>query len=268
MINVEATISISEQCRLLGIARSTYYYEPCGESEENLTIMKRIDELYLDNPAWGSRQMRNRLKLEGKNVNRKRIQRLMRLMGIEALYPKRNLSRPHPDHKVYPYLLRGLDIERPNKVWCSDITYIRLKHGFAYLVAILDWHSRKVLSWELSNTIDANFCVTALERALREYGKPEIFNTDQGSQFTSEMFTERLSGNGVRISMDGKGRALDNVVVERFWRSLKYEEVYLKDYNTMMECREEIGGYIRKYNSFRPHSSIGGITPDMVYHAA
>jgi len=268
MIRPEASVSISEQCRILRVSRSTYYYKPQGESEENLAIMQRIDELYMDNPAWGSRLMRDRLNLEGKRVNRKRIQRLMRLMGIEALYPKRNLSRSHPGHKVYPYLLRGLDIDKPNKVWCTDITYIRLRHGFAYLVAVLDWHSRKVLSWELSNTMDAHFCVAALERAMDEYGRPEIFNTDQGSQFTSEMFTEKLNDNHIRISMDGKGRALDNVVVERFWRSLKYEEVYLKEYNSMKECREGIAAYIRKYNSFRPHSSIGGVTPDMVYHAA
>jgi len=230
--------------------------------------MKRIDELYLDNPAWGSRQMRNRLRLEGKRVNRKRIQRLMRLMGIEALYPKHNLSRPHPDHKVYPYLLRGLDINRSDIVWCSDITFIRLRHGFVYLVAILDWYSRKVLSWELSNTIDTHFCVSALDAAMRRYGKPEIFNTDQGSQFTSETFTGKLLAANIRISMDGKGRALDNVVVERFWRSLKYEEVYLKEYNDVKECREGIARYIEKYNSFRPHSSVGGITPDMAYRAA
>ena len=268
MIRSGSQLSISEQCRLMGIARSTYYYKPRGESEENLEIMKRIDELYMDNPTWGSRQMRDRLNLEGKRVNRKRIQRLMRLMGIEALYPKRNLSRPHPDHKVYPYLLRGLAIDKPNLVWCADITYIRLRHGFAYLVAIMDWYSRKVLSWELSNTMDAHFCVSALERAMYEYGRPEIFNTDQGSQFTSEMFTGILKENNISISMDGKGRALDNVVVERFWRSLKYDEIYLKDYNNMQECREGIATYIRKYNNFRPHSSLGGVTPDMVYHAA
>lgn len=268
MISPEAPVSISEQCRLLRVSRSGYYYEAQGESEENLAIMKRIDELYMDNPAWGSRQMRDRLRLEGNKVNRKRIQRLMRIMVIEALYPKKNLSRPHPDHKVYPYLLRGLDINRPDMVWCADITYIRLRHGFAYLVAVLDWHSRKVLSWELSNTMDVHFCVSALDKAIERFGKPEIFNTDQGSQFTSEKFTDILNDNKIRISMDGKGRALDNVIIERFWRSLKYEEVFLKEYSNMIECREGIADYIRKYNSFRPHSSIGGITPDMVYHAA
>jgi putative transposase len=189
-------------------------------------------------------------------------------MGIEALYPKRNLSRPHPEHKVYPYLLRGMDIDKPNKVWCADITYIRLKHGFVYLVAILDWYLRKVLSWELSNTMDDWFCVSALESAIRHYGKPEIFNTDQGSQFTGKDFTDVLKSHEIKISMDGKGRALDNVIIERFWRSLKYEEVYLKEYESMMECREGIDRYIRKYNSFRPHSSVGRITPDMAYYAA
>jgi putative transposase len=212
--------------------------------------------------------MRNRLRLEGHKVNRKRIQRLMRVMGIEALYPKRNLSRPHPEHKVYPYLLRGMDIDKPNKVWCADITYIRLKHGFVYLVAILDWYSRKVLSWELSNTMDDWFCVSALESAIRHYGKPEIFNTDQGSQFTGKDFTNVLKLYEIKISMDGKGRALDNVIIERFWRSLKYEEVYLKEYENMAECREGIDHYIRKYNSFRPHSSVGRMTPDMAYYAA
>jgi putative transposase len=231
--------------------------------------MKRIDELYMDNPTWGSRQMRNRLRLEfpKRRINRKRIQRLMRLMGIETLYPKRNLSRRHPDHKVYPYLLRGLDINRPNMVWCADITYIRLKHGFVYLVAILDWYSRKVLSWELSNTLDAHFCVSALKDALDRYGKPEIFNTDQGAQFTCENFISELQSEEIKISMDGKGRALDNVVVERFWRTLKYDEVYLKDYNDMKECQNCLADYIDKYNTFRPHSSLGGVTPNMSYAA-
>jgi putative transposase len=265
---VDETMSISDQCRILGVSRSGYYYEPVGESEENLALMRRIDELYMDNPSWGSRQMRNRLRLEGHKLNRKRIQRLMRLMGIEALYPKKNLSRPHPGHKVYPYLLRGLAIDKPDRVWCADITYIRLKHGFVYLVAVMDWYSRKVLSWELSNTMDEWFCVNALETAIRQFGKPEIFNTDQGSQFTGHAFTGVLQDADVRISMDGKGRALDNVVIERFWRSLKYEEVYLKEYESMTECREGIANYIRKYNSFRPHSSVGMVTPDMAYQAA
>ena len=230
--------------------------------------MRLIDKLYTDNPAWGSRQMRNRLRLDGHRVNRKRVQRLMRLMGIEALYPKKNLSRPHPEHRVHPYLLRGLVIDRPNQVWCTDITYIRLRHGFVYLVAVMDWFSRKILSWELSNTMDEWFCVNALESAMRRFGKPEIFNTDQGSQFTGHAFTGVLQRSNVRISMDGKGRAHDNIVIERFWRSLKYEEVYLKEYDSMTECRKGIADYIAKYNSFRPHSSVGLVTPDMAYHAA
>lgn len=265
---MNADVSISEQCRILGVSRSGYYYEPRGESKENLAIMRRIDELYTDNPSWGSRQMRNRMRLEGHKVNRKRIQRLMRLMGVEALYPKKNLSRPHSGHKVYPYLLRGIDIKHPNQVWCADITYIRLRHGFVYLVAVMDWYSRKVLSWELSNTMDEWFCVQALETALRQFGKPDIFNTDQGSQFTGLAFTGVLNEAKIRISMDGKGRALDNVIVERFWRSLKYEEVYLKEYESMVECRKGIADYILKYNSFRPHSTVGNVTPDMVYDAA
>jgi putative transposase len=232
--------------------------------------MHRIDELYLDNPTWGSREMRDRLRLEhpDRRINRKRIQRLMHLMGIEALYPKKNLSKKNPDHKVYPYLLRGLDINRSDLVWCTDITYIRLQHGFVYLVAILDWHSRKVLSWRLSNTLDAHFCIDALDEAFRKYGKPDIFNTDQGSQFTSAAFVGKLEKNEIKVSMDGKGRCLDNVVVERFWRTLKQDEVYLKDYKNMKECQSGIDGFIQKYNSFRPHSSLGGITPDMAYNKA
>jgi putative transposase len=261
------TICISEQCRLLGVSRSSYYYEPTAETEENLEIMRRMDEIYMDHPSWGSRKMRDRLTLEGKTVNRKRIQRLMRLMGIEAIYPKKNLSKPNLEHKVYPYLLRGLTIDRPNQVWCTDITYIRLQHGFVYLVAVLDWYSRKVLSWSISTTLDSHFCIDALDEALRHYGKPDIFNTDQGSQFTSKAFTDRLSTEGIRISMDGKGRASDNIIVERFWRSLKYEEVYLKEYESVVECRKSVQWYIDKYNNFRPHASLDGHTPSMAYAA-
>ena len=264
---MNSDISITEQCRLLEISRSAYYYVPKNESKENIEYMHRIDELFLEFPTWGCRSMRDRLRLEypDRKINRKRIQRLMRIMGIEPIYPKKKLSRSNPEHKKYPYLLRGLTIDKPNMVWCTDITYIRLKHGHVYLVAVLDWYSRKVLSWELSNTLDTHFCVSALKKALALYGKPEIFNTDQGSQFTSEMFTSVLKENNIRISMDGKGRALDNVVVERFWRTLKYDEVYLKDYNNLIECRKGIGNYIDKYNDFRTHSSVGGITPNMAY---
>jgi putative transposase len=262
-----AEISISEQCRTLNISRSLYYYEPVGETDENITIMRRIDELYTDNPAWGSRKMRDRLILEGNKVNRKRIQRLMRLMGIEAIYPKKNLSRSNPEHRIYPYLLRNMSIDCPNQVWCTDITYIRLQHGFVYLVAILDWYSRKVLSWELSTALDSHFCISALEKAMYHYGKPEIFNTDQGCQFTSDTFTEKLLSAGIRISMDGKGRASDNIIIERFWRSLKYEEVYLKEYESVIECRENVRVYMDKYNNFRPHASLDGLTPSMTYAA-
>ena len=260
-------LSISEQCRLLAISRSSYYYEPTGESAVNLAIMRRIDELYTDSPSWGSRKMRDRLILDGKKVNRKRIQRLMRLMGIETLYPKKRLSTPHPEHRIYPYLLKGLVIDRPNQVWCTDITYIRLRHGFVYLVAVLDWYSRKVLSWELSTTLDSHFCLSALDDAIRRFGTPEIFNTDQGCQFTSEAFVGKLESAGIRVSMDGKGRATDNIIVERFWRSLKYDEVYLKEYDSVIECRENLRRYIDKYNNFRPHESLGGYTPSMAYAA-
>jgi putative transposase len=255
---------------LLEVSRSSYYYVPKEESPENQEYMRRIDELYTDNPTWGSRQMCNRLRLEYKDrgINRKRIQRLMQLMGIEAIYPKKKLSKRIPEHKVYPYLLKNLTIDHPNMVWCTDITYIRLHHGFVYLVAVLDWYSRKVLTWRLSNTMDSNFCVDALQEAFDKYGKPEIFNTDQGSQFTSNDFIKELSSRDIKISMDGKGRCLDNIVVERFWRTLKYDEVYLKDYNDMKECWKNISSFIVKYNSFRPHSTLDGVTPDMAYNVA
>lgn len=260
-------LSISEQCRLLKISRSNYYYHPKGVSEKNLEIMEQIDRIYIDNPAWGSRKIRDRLILDGYAVNRKRIQRLMHIMGIVAIYPKKNLSKASQEHRVYPYLLRNVRIDRCNQVWSTDITYIPLKHGFIYLAAVIDWHSRKVLSWEMSNTLDANFCVVALEKAITQYGKPEIFNTDQGCQFTSEAFVGRLQHYEIKISMDGKGRATDNIFIERFWRSLKYEEVYLKEYESVAECRNSISSYIERYNSYRPHASLGGITPDMAYAA-
>jgi putative transposase len=265
MINPEKAVSVSEQCRLLEVPRSSYYRVPTGESPRNLAIMNRIDELYTADPTWGSRKLRDRLRLEGYAVNRKRIQRLMRLMGLEVIYPKRVTTRPAPGAKVYPYLLRDLPITRANQVWCTDITYIRLAHGFVYLVAVLDWYSRKVLSWRLSISPDQYFAIDALEEALRRYDAPEIFNTDQGCQFTCPNFLRPLQEAGVRVSMDGKGRALDNVVVERFWRSLKYEEVYLKDYPDLPEARRHIGAYIARYNGFRPHQSLGGRTPDALY---
>jgi putative transposase len=265
MIEAEGELPVGEQCRLLGVARYTYYRHHGGENERNLSLMRRIDELYTTDPTWGSRKMRDRMRIEGYWVNRKRIQRLMQLMGLQVIYPKRHLSRPLAGAKVYPYLLRDMTIAKPNQVWCADITYIRLAHGFVYLVAILDWYSRKVLSWELSITADQYFVVHALEEARRRYGDPLVFNTDQGSQFTCPGFLDPLIAAGVRISMDGKGRALDNVAVERFWRSLKYEEVYLKDYIDLIEARREIGSYINRYNEFRPHQSLAGRTPDMAY---
>lgn len=258
-------IPISEQCKLLGLAKSSYYYKSIGESPFNLMLMNRIDKLHIDFPAWGSRKIRDRLRLDGFKVNRKWIQRLMKLMGITAIYQKPNLSRRNQEHKIYPYLLRNMNIDSPNKVWCTDITYIRLHHGFVYLVAVMDWYSKTILSWELSNTIDSYFCVSALNKAFDKYGKPEICNTDQGSQFTSERFTKELKDRKIRISMDGKGRALDNVAIERFWRTLKYEEVYLKDYMSMSEAKENIGRFIELYNSYRPHDSLNGRPPLEVY---
>jgi len=259
-------LSVAEQCRLLGLSRSTFYYEAMGEREENLALMSRIDELHTENITWGSRMLRDRLRLEGWKVSRKRIQRLMRLMELQVVYSKPKLTRPHPTHPVYPYLLRGLTIDRPNQVWCADITFIRLRHGFVYLVAIMDWYSKRVLTWQLSNTADRHFCVAALERALRRHKKPEIFNTDQGAQFTSPDFTGVLKDAEVRISMDAKGRALDNIAIERFWRTLKQDEVYLRDYESLAEARHYIGEFIRRYNEERPHSSIGGQTPLAVYY--
>ncbi len=259
-------VSICEQCKDLGIPRSSYYYQAKGESELNLELMDLIDRLHMDFPSWGSRKIRDRLRLDGYKVNRKRIRRLMSLMGITAIYQKPNLSRPNKAHKIYPYLLRKMNIDRPDLVWCTDITYIRLHRGFVYLVAILDWHSKTVLSWELSNTLDSHFCVSALNTAFDRYGKPQIFNTDQGTQFTSNKFIEQLADRDIKISMDGKGRALDNVAIERFWRTLKYEEVYLKDYMSMKEARENIGWFIQLYNSYRPHDSLQGVPPMEVYN--
>ena len=222
-------LSITQQCQLLDLPRSTYYHAGVGESHENLQLMRLIDEQYLHTPFYGSRGMTQWLIRQGHDVNRKRVQRLMRVMGLEAIYPRRRTSEPCPEHRIYPYLLRNLAIERPDQVWSADITYVPLTRGFMYLVAVLDWHSRYVLSWELSNTLDSGFCLAALEAALANR-QPEIFNTDQGAQFTSQAFTSRLAGAGIAISMDGKGRCLDNVFVERLWRTVKYEELYLRCY--------------------------------------
>jgi putative transposase len=266
MINPEhPKLSVVRQCELVGLARSSWYYEPAPESAENLALKALIDRIFTDAPYYGSRKMAEMLRRQGHPVNRKRVQRLMREMGLEAIWQKPNTSKPHPEHRIYPYLLRGLTIDRPNFVWCADVTYIPMPKGFLYLVAIMDWHSRKVLAWRLSNTMMADFCVEALEDALAHYGRPEIFNTDQGSQFTGFDFTDTLIKAGVRISMDGKGRFMDNIFVERLWRSLKYECVYLHAFATGGEARLGIGRWIDSYNVRRPHQALAYKTPDEVY---
>jgi len=266
MIDAEhADLSIVKQCVLLSVSRSTVYYHPVQESAETLIIMNLIDEQYLRTPFYGARRFVEWLLLQGHVVNRKRVTRLMRLMGIEAIYQKPNTSKKHPENKIYPYLLRGLPIDRANQVWCTDITYIRMPTGFLYLVVVMDWFSRKALSWRLSNTMDVDFCIEALEEALARYGRPEIFNTDQGSQFTSSDFTGVLLREGISISMDGKGRFLDNIFIERLWRSLKYEEVFIKSYSTAAEARNGIGTYLNFYNTERIHQSLDYSTPDQVF---
>jgi putative transposase len=258
-------LSISRQCKLLEISRSSWYYEPLGESAENLELMRLIDEQFMDSPTYGVRQMARYLRRKGHWVNRKRVWRLMRKMGLMAIYQKPNTSKPHPEHKIYPYLLNGVDITEPNHVWSADVTYIPMRKGFLYLVAIMDWASRKVLSWRLSNSMDAEFCVSALKEALAKYGKPAIFNTDQGSQFTSLSFTQTLKEADVKISMDGRARWIDNVMIERLWRTLKYDCVYLHAFETGSEARTGIGNWIRKYNEERPHSSLDDRTPHEAY---
>jgi putative transposase len=259
-------LAVKRQCELLGLARASYYHRPEPESDENLRLMRVIDETYLAYPVFGSRQMARWLRRQGHAVNRKRVQRLMRLMGLEAIYRKPNLSRKHPSNPVFRYLLRRLVIDRPNQVWAMDITYVPIRGGFIYLCAVIDWYSRAVLAWELSNTIDASFCVRAVQRAMAQHGVPEIFNTDQGCQFTSAEFTQPLLAAGVKLSMDGKGRALDNVFVERLWRTVKYEEIYLKAYASQIEAETNLAGFFRFYNERRPHSSLGrDITPMEVY---
>jgi len=258
-------LSISGQCRLLSISRSTYYYERQEESAENQELMRRLDEQYLKTPFYGSRKMTCHLRREGFQVNRKRVRRLMALMGLSAVYQRPKTSTPHPAHRVYPYLLRDLCIDRADQVWCADLTYIPLGRGFLYLVAIMDWHSRKVLSWRLSNTQDSSFCIEALEEALAAYGTPEIFNTDQGSQFTSVDFTALLEASAVRVSMDGRGRWMDNVFIERLWRSLKYECVYLNEFESGLDARRGIEAWVSFYNSHRPHATHQGRTPDEIY---
>ena len=260
------SLSVVCQCKLLSISRSGLYYQPQGVSEEDFTLMKLIDRQYLATPFYGARRMAVWLKNQGYRVNRKRVRRLMRIMGIRAIYRRPRTSTPAPGHKIYPYLLSGMEITRPNQVWATDITYIPMARGFLYLVAIMDWYSRYVLSWRLSNTLDASFCVEALEEALGK-GRPDIFNTDQGAQFTGEAFTGLLQQHGVRISMDGKGRYSDNLFIERLWRTVKYEEVYLKAYQDGRDARAGIGNYFRFYNTERPHQALGYRTPAEVFNS-
>jgi len=258
-------LSIRRQCELIGLSRASYYRAPVLETEENLELMRMIDEEYTRHPFYGTRKMRYYLRRQGYKINRKRIQRLMRRMGIASLAPTKKTTAVNKEHKVYPYLLRQLDINHINQVWCSDLTYIRMANGFVYLTVVMDWYSRYVLSWEISVTMDEHFCVSALERALRESGKPEVFNTDQGSQYTGSAFTGVLKNHGIRISMDGKGRAMDNIMVERLWRSLKYEDIYLKDYESVPELIAGLRSYFDFYNNERPHQTLSGRTPAEVY---
>ncbi len=265
MIDRSHTLSLARQAEELGISRSSLYYNPQPVSAADLAIMRRIDELHLEFPFAGSRMLRDLLAAEGFTVGRLHVATLMKRMGIEALYRKPATSKPTPGHQIYPYLLRKLPITRPNQVWAMDITYIPMARGFVYLTAVVDWFSRRVLASRLSITLEAAFCIEALEEALARYGRPEIFNTDQGSQFTSTAFTEVLLKNGIAISMDGKGAWRDNVFVERLWHSIKYEEVYLKAYDSVSEARASIGRYLAFYNGRRPHSSLDRRTPDQAY---
>lgn len=253
-------ISITRQCELTGLARSSYYYRDSDECEENLHLMRLLDEQYTKMPYYGILRMTAWLQALGYKVNHKRVARLLRLMGIYAIYPKPHLSQGGPQHTVYPYLLGGLEIKRPNQVWSTDITYVRLRHGFVYLVAIMDWFSRYVLAWEVSVTMDTSFCISALDAALSQ-GRPEIFNSDQGAQFTSEEFTNRLKNTGVRISMDGRGRVFDNIFIERLWRTVKYEDIYLKDYESVPSVVGGLAAYFSTYNCERLHQSLGYRTP-------
>ena len=260
-----ARLSIVRQCHLVSIARSSFYYEGQGESPVNLRLLRVIDEQFLETPFYGSRQMTRWLRRQGDTVSRKRVRRLMRRLGVHAVCQRPRTSQSHPGHRIYPYLLRDLHITQPNHVWCTDVTYIPLQRGFLCLVAVMDWASRTVLSWRLSNTLEANFCVEALHEALERYGPPTIFNSDQGSQFTSVEFTDVLKEAGIRISMDGKGRWMDNVFIERLWRSLKYECVYLAEFATGSQARTAIGWWMDFYNRRRPHSSLNDRTPEEAY---
>jgi putative transposase len=265
MIDREHDLPISRQARALGVSRGSVYYKPRPVSAEDLSLMRRIDELHLERPFAGSRMLRDFLAREGVEIGRRHVATLMKRMGIEAIYRRRNTSKPAPGHKIYPYLLRCVRVERSNHVWACDITYIPMARGFVYLVAVVDWFSRRVLSHRVSITMEAGFCVEVLEEAIGKYGKPEIFNSDQGSQFSSEAFTGVLLDHKIAISMDGKGAWRDNVFVERLWRSVKYEEVYLKAYDTVAEARSSLGQYLDFYNQLRPHSSLDRRTPDEAY---
>jgi putative transposase len=260
-------LSVVRQCELVSISRSGFYYRPAGETPLNLALMRLIDEQFLQTPWYGSRQMARHLRREGYTVGRKRVRRLMARMGLEPIYQRPRTTIPHPGHRIYPYLLREMVIDRPNQVWCADITYIPMRRGFLYLVAVMDWSTRKVLSWRVSNTMDVEFCIEALEDALARFGRPDIFNSDQGSQFTSSRFTGVLQAAGVRISMDGRGRWMDNVFIERLWRSLKYECIYLHAFETGTDLRAGLTSWIGYYNARRPHSTLAGRTPDEAYRA-
>lgn len=264
-VHIAHELPKTRRCELLDVARSSAYYRPAPASEADLALMRLIDEIHLRWPFYGSRRIRDELEERGHTVNRKRVQRLMRQMGLQALYPRQRTSQPGKGHAIYPYRRRGLTIERANQVWATDICYIPMAKGFMYLAAIMDWHSRRVLSWRVSNTLDTDFCIDALEEALQRFGAPEIFNTDQGCQFTSEPFTAVLKDHGIAISMDGKGRWVDNVFVERLWRSVKYEDVYLRAYETPAELHAGLDRYFRFYNTRRRHSALDRRTPDAVY---
>ena len=260
-------LSIVRQCELVSISRASFYYQPVGETAENLALMRLIDVQFLETPWYGSRQMARHLRRDGHEVGRKRVRRLMAMMGLVPIYQRPRTTVPNSEHRVWPYLLRGMVIDRPNQVWCTDITYIPMRRGFLYLVAVMDWSTRKVLSWRVSNTMDVEFCVEALEEALARFGRPEIFNTDQGSQFTSSDFTDVLKAADVRVSMDGRGRWMDNVFIERLWRSLKYECVFLHAFETGSELRAGLSRWINYYNTRRPHSTLAGRTPNEAYGA-
>lgn len=265
MVSKDHKLSVRRQCALLTLTRSNLYYQPKGESTENLRFMAIIDRQFLETPWYGSRQMARFMQRQGHSCGRHRVRRLMRLMRLVPIYQEPNTSKKHPQHKIWPYLLRNMVIDRPNQVWCADITYIPMRRGFLYLVAIMDWYSRKVLAWRLSNTLEADFCVDALKEALAKHGKPEIFNTDQGSQFTSASWIDTLSEATVKISMDGKGRWIDNRMIERLWRSLKYECIYLHAFERGSEAKAGIGKWLTYYNAERPHSTHGILTPDEVH---